>query len=70
MVSVRVSDITNPPPVQCSVLDPSVKQVYIYVMGTCLGCLVGDSVAVGEDEFRFGNIPAVLFVKGMKEVVR
>ena len=23
-----------------------------------------------EDEFRFGNIPAVLFVKGMKEVVR
>ena len=26
MVSVRVSDITNPPPVPCSVLDPSVKQ--------------------------------------------
>ena len=25
MVSVRVSDITNPPPVPCSVLDPSVK---------------------------------------------
>ena len=26
MVPVRVSDITNPPPVPCSVLDPSVKQ--------------------------------------------
>ena len=26
MVSVRVSDITNPPPVPSSVLDPSVKQ--------------------------------------------
>ena len=25
MVCVRVSDITNPPPVPCSVLDPSVK---------------------------------------------
>ena len=35
---------------------------------------VGDSVAVVEDEFRFGNIPAVMFVnvnvKGMKEVDR
>ena len=30
------------------------------------------SVAMVEDEFRIGNIPAVLFVnvKGMKEVVR
>ena len=26
MVFVRVSDITNPPPVPCSVSDPSVKQ--------------------------------------------
>ena len=26
IVSVQVSDITNPPPVPCSVLDPSVKQ--------------------------------------------
>ena len=26
MVSVHVSDITNPPPVPCSVLDPSVRQ--------------------------------------------
>ena len=35
-------------------------------------CWVGDSVAVVENEFRFGNIPAVMFVdvKGMKEVVR
>ena len=34
-------------------------------------CWVGDSVAVVEDEFRFGNIPAVMFVnvKGMKELV-
>ena len=32
--------------------------------------LFGDSVAVVEVECRFGNIPALLFVKGMKEVVR
>ena len=36
------------------------------------GCWVGDSVAGVEDEFRFGNIPAVMFVnvKVMKEFVR
>ena len=32
--------------------------------------LFGDSVAMVEVECRFGNIPALLFVKGMKEVVR
>ena len=32
MVSVRVSDITNPPPVPCSVLDPSVKQHMPWVL--------------------------------------
>ena len=32
MVSVRVSDITNPPPVPCSVLDPSAKQQMPWVL--------------------------------------
>ena len=32
MVCVRVSDITNPPPVPCSVLDPSVKQQMPWVL--------------------------------------
>ena len=32
MVSVLVSDITNPPPVPCSVLDPSVKQQMPWVL--------------------------------------
>ena len=32
MVSVRVSDITNPQPVPCSVLDPSVKQQMPWVL--------------------------------------
>ena len=38
MVSVRVSDITNPTPVPCSVLDPSVKQQmpWVLAMGTSM----------------------------------
>ena len=36
MVSVRVSDITNPPPVPCSVLDPSVKQQMPWVLASMM----------------------------------
>ena len=36
MVSLRVSDITNPPPVQCSVLDPSVKQKMPWVLASMM----------------------------------
>ena len=32
IVSVRMSDITKPPPVPCSVLDPSVKQHMPWVL--------------------------------------
>ena len=44
----------------------------VFVVPCERGCWVGNSVAVVEDEFKFGNIPAVMFVnvKGMKEVVR
>ena len=44
MVSIRVSDITNPPPVPCSVLDPSVKQQMS--MGTCFYDVRVESVFV------------------------
>ena len=36
IVSVRVSDITNPPPVPCSVLDPSVKQQMPWVLASMM----------------------------------
>ena len=36
MVSVRASDITNPPPVPCSVLDPSVKQQMSWVLASMM----------------------------------
>ena len=36
MVSVRVSDITNPPPVPCSFLDPSVKQKMPWVLASMM----------------------------------
>ena len=36
MVSVRVSDITNPPPVPFSVLDPSVKQQMPWVLASMM----------------------------------
>ena len=36
MVFVRVSDITNPPPVPCSVLDPSVKQQVPWVLASVM----------------------------------
>ena len=77
MVSVRVSDITNPPPVLCSVLDTSGKQQMPRVLASMMSelslfLLSSVSEAVVENEFRFGNIRAVMFVnvKGMKEVVR
>ena len=36
MVFVRVSDITNPPPVSCLVLDPSVKQQMPWVLASMM----------------------------------
>ena len=36
MVCVRVLDITNPPPVPCSVLDPSVKQQMPWVLASMM----------------------------------
>ena len=36
MVSVRVSDITNPPAVPCSVLDPSVEQQMLWVLASMM----------------------------------
>ena len=36
MVSVRVSYITNLPPVPCSVLDPSVKQQIPWVLASMM----------------------------------
>ena len=36
MVSVRVSDIKNPPPVPCSVLNPSVKQKMPWVLASMM----------------------------------
>ena len=36
MVSVRVSDITNPPPVPFSVLVPSVKQQMPWVLASMM----------------------------------
>ena len=36
MVSVRVSDITNPPPVPCSVLELSVKQKMPWVLASMM----------------------------------
>ena len=36
MVCVRVSEITNPPPVPCSVLDPSVKQQMPWVLASIM----------------------------------
>ena len=36
MVCVRVSDITNPPPVPYSVLDPSVKQQMPWVLASMM----------------------------------
>ena len=36
MVCVRVSEITNPPPVPCSVLDPSVKQQMPWVLASMM----------------------------------
>ena len=36
MVSVRASEITNPPSVPCSVLDPSVKQHMPWVLASMM----------------------------------
>ena len=36
MDSIRVSGITNPPPVPCSVLDPSVKQQMPWVLASMM----------------------------------
>ena len=36
MVSVRVSDITKPTPVPCSVMDPSVKQHMPWVLASMM----------------------------------
>ena len=36
IVSVRMSDITKPPPVPCSVLDPSVKQHMPWVLASMI----------------------------------
>ena len=39
MVSVQVSNITNAPPVPCSVLDPSVKQQMPWVLASMMSAL-------------------------------
>ena len=80
MVSLRVSDNK---PATCTMFSFGSVCKAANAMGACFydvrvecvfvvlcerGCWEGHNVAVVEDEFTFGNIPAVMFVivKGMK----